>query len=105
MLLDGNAGSFILLDEAKNLVNNFDIQYPSLPKAYTLDASLIQELLDQEGCAGIRIYNGYDTVSQSMTPVIIGVDKDNSDIIAGRIIDRLVICPNNCPTGPSLLDK
>lgn len=108
MLLDGNAGSFIELGEAKNLVGNFSDQYPGLPKAYTIDAALVQELLEQPGCAGIRIYNGYNNEDQSITPVIVGVDDDNKDMLAGRIIDRALKCPNvpsSCPKGPSLFDQ
>lgn len=108
MLLDGSAGSFIELNEAKDLVSNFDSKYAGFTKAYTIDASLVQELLSQPNCAGVRIYNGYDEVANAITPVIIGVDDDNKDILTGRIIDRALKCPDvpsSCPKGPSLFDQ
>jgi hypothetical protein len=105
MSLELNAGALIDLTEAKNLVSNFSIEFPNLPKAFTVDASLLRSLMDQQGCERIRIYNGFNTEDQSITPVIIGVDDDNHDMLAGLIIDRVLKCPSYCGKGPKLTDQ
>lgn len=91
-----NAGATISVEEAQKLVKTFQEQFPKEIKASLFDSELILELLKQEGCVGLRIYNGYDTESKRMCPVLVGVNHENHDMTKGIILDRSIPCPDFC---------
>jgi hypothetical protein len=78
----------------------------------TVDAELVQQLLDQPGCVGMRIYSGMDE-KNLIHSIIVGVNAEDQDILPttaqalagdeGLIIDNTVRCPYSCPP-PSVLN-
>ena len=52
-------------------------------------------ILDQEGCVGIRCYFG-KTDDGKPSLVLVGVDKDQNDIIKGELADMGTFCPPFC---------
>ena len=52
-----------------------------LPTCETFDRGAFDELLSQDGCVGVRIYYGMDK-EQEVKLVVVGVDKDDQDILA-----------------------
>jgi len=102
MTINSNSGSVIDLDEAKKFVTAFKTKYPNMPKAFFAGSDKLSLILEQSGCMGIRIYNGYDE-SKSMTNlVLVGVDKDEKDMTDGVILERLVPCPAGCDQSSAL---
>jgi hypothetical protein len=55
----------------------------------------VLELLNQPGCVGLRIYHGHDTAG-SPTFVLAGIDKTDSDITKGVLLERQYPCPPFC---------
>ena len=51
-----------------------------LPISDTFGRDAIDRLLAQPGCASLRIYYGMDE-QMRMKPILVGVDKDNQDIL------------------------
>jgi hypothetical protein len=94
MLSEGKtAGAIIELKEAIELTANYRVEVPNGIKAHLIDASLVQQVLDQVGCVGIRIYNGYDKAQGKVCPVIVGVSAADEDMTAGIILDHMVKSP------------
>ncbi|MCC6816182.1 MAG: hypothetical protein IT267_07205 [Saprospiraceae bacterium] len=95
-------GSFITLTQAQDMVadwvslqNNLDISINEAnPKAHAFGIDRIQEILDQSGCQGVRIYNGYYDSKRRL--IVVGVDEDGNDMTSGRILEFATPCPPNC---------
>ena len=70
------------------------------PKAHAFGVERVQEIMDQSGCQGIRIYNGYYDSKRRL--IIVGVDEDGNDMTSGRILEFSTPCPPNCATTTSI---
>ena len=58
----------------------------------------MKNILNQENCIGIRIYNGYDSVKEKISLVLVGVDEDEKELLGNNIIyDEMSTCPSMCP--------
>lgn len=101
MSVTPNSGSVISLAEAQALVSKFRSKFPNEIKASFAGVNNVNLILEQEGCIGIRIYNGYDQALGRFAPVIVGVNSVGKDMTNGVIIDRLDPCPSVCdPNSP-----
>lgn len=66
-------------------------------KGLSYDNASIQSVLDQPGCARIRMYFGLsDDVVPKPQLVIVGVDSAGNDMTSGIILDRGSTCPPSC---------
>lgn len=74
---------------------------PLRPGAY--GAEIIQKILDQKGCQGIRVYPGVNDEGHN-TLLFCGVDAEGNDILAGIIVDDPFICPPYCSTTNGVLE-
>ena len=116
-------GSFISLQQAITMITAYRKLSPEiLEPAYrnqgilatceTLDSDLVQQLLAQPGCVGMRIYFGMDE-KHRIHSIIVGVNAENQDILPattealagdeGLIIENADRCPIVCPP-PSVLN-
>lgn len=93
MLENEKAGAIISLEEAVKLTRDYRAENPTGIKAFLIDGDLVRQVLEQEGCVRIRIYNGFDKTEDKPSPVIVGVTADNEDMTAGIILDRAYLCP------------
>lgn len=96
MDLNENTGAIISLKEAQTLISAFRKKYPNEIHSLFAGSTIIKRILDQEGCIGIRIYNGYNEKEQRLNSVLIGVDEQGEDIRA-IIADDMRPCPSTCP--------
>jgi hypothetical protein len=97
MKLDPNTGSIITEAQAKELINNFNAKFPGEVVSSFIGVNPIKKIVDQENCIGIRVYNGYDAITQKLSLVMVGVDQEEQDILENGIIyDKLAICPPLC---------
>lgn len=99
MTLDANIGSIITELEAKTLIQSFETKFPGEITSSFIGANNIENILAQENCIGLRIYNGYDDENEKISLVLVGVDGDEKDMLNdGIIYDRIATCPPLCPT-------
>lgn len=100
MKLDVNTGSIITQEEAKALITAFKTKFPGEVTSSFIGANNFKNILDQDNCIGIRVYNGYDVVNENISLVFVGVDTEEKDMLDdGIIYDRAALCPPLCPTG------
>ena len=57
---------------------------------------IIDEILAQPGCVGIRYYYGRDK-GNAPVMVLVGVTADNADMVDGSIAEVAYPCPPFCP--------
>lgn len=101
---DVNSGSVISKQRAKELIDSFQQKFPDEITSSFIGKNNVENLLQQEDCVGIRIYNGYDEVERKISMVLVGVDSNDDELLNdGLIYDDMKICPPNCTTGISLM--
>jgi hypothetical protein len=104
MSVDATTGTFISLTKAESMVATWVALQSSQsmmidstnPKALAFGKEKIQQIIDQPGCIGLRIYNGVESGSKNM--IFVGVDITGNDLVNGLILDYGRPCPNECPT-------
>ena len=96
------SGKEITLEEAQELIADFKTNYPNDVYSFFVGSTHVENILNQEDCIGIRIINGFDSISEKMTKVLVGVDSNGNDMDAGIIVDKLLPCPSDCPTSTRL---
>ncbi|MCU0350703.1 MAG: hypothetical protein MUF43_07735 [Flavobacterium sp.] len=106
MKLDATTGSIITEERARKLITSFAIKYKDEINSSFIGSENVQHILNQEGCVGLRIYNGYDEENKKMNLVLVGVDESGKEMLQdGIIYDELALCPPTCPIDLSLLKK
>ena len=113
-------GSFISLQQAIEMTTDYrnfrdtmlapDLVGKSVvPTCETFDKELVQTVLDQDGCTGLRIYFSMDQ-EQRIKVILVGVDVDDNDILPseidlvdnGSVLEDGMRCPDICPPLSSL---
>lgn len=89
-------GEIVSLDEAKAMTAAYRAAHPNEVKAQLYDKGLIEQVLNQQGCVGIRIYHGID--NGNLCSVIVGVDAQEEDMHNGIILEKGTLCPPKCST-------
>ncbi len=94
----------ITLQEAITMTHAYQNapQFAGQTKAGLISASAVQDLLNQTGCVGVRIYFALNT-NNSLTTVLVGTNNLNEDMTSGILLDDLVSCPPGCPTNSPLM--
>lgn len=95
-MINPNSGSVIDLSEAQGYVTEFKKCFPKEIKALYVGKNHVRQILAQDDCIGIRIYNGYSADEGRLSHVLVGVDSDGNDMTSGVIVDRMIPCPNSC---------
>ncbi|WP_333887588.1 hypothetical protein [Sphingobacterium siyangense] len=103
MNLDNNIGEIITLDEAVKFTNSFQLQNPDQLKSFFVGSAKLNEILQQDDCIGVRIYNGFDADTNQANRVLVGVNIAGEDISDGIIVERLSPCPPDCPKSSPLI--
>ena len=103
---DGTGGGIISQTTAEDYLSNYQ-QGPSYTwnqgvKGHYFNKDFFDDLLEQTGAVGIRIYYGSRVnTSNVLVPqlVLVAVDSDGNDILSNDIIvDLSQPCPPVCPT-------
>lgn len=103
MTIDRNTGETITQVEAVNYTHSFQNDNPNAIKSFFVGSEKLESILRQEGCIGVRIYNGYDTEANKENRVLVGVDASGEDISEGIIVEELSPCPSSCPKSSPLI--
>lgn len=92
----------ITLEQARELTRNHRGGAPPGAggpfRAGAFRREIVDEILAQAGCAGLRIYMGR-TATGEQTLMIVGIDADGNDLSAGTIADDTLPCPPFCTSG------
>ncbi len=98
MGLNENSGGLITEAKARELISDFDKRFPGEVVSSFIGAANVNNILEQDDCIGLRIYNGYDEHDQKISLVLVGVDQAGRDMLSSAIIyDKMVTCPPTCP--------
>lgn len=110
---DGSEGAYIAKSQAQtygsNYVNSDRYDATGQYKAHYFGENKLNDILDQDGCVGLRIYYGTKiegTTIEKPELIIVGVDSNGNDILdEDLILDASMPCPPNCPeSGRGLMD-
>ena len=93
----GNENHQISLADAAALTANYRQQFETNDyiKAEFFGKQAVENLLNQNGCAGLRIYYGKDELNVSKL-VIVGVNSSGNDMTQGSILEFGLPCPPYC---------
>lgn len=101
MGFDGTEGSAISLSTAAALTKEHRAQNPSARLGHFFGKDIIEEILRQEGCVGIRIYYGIDSDTGKRELVIVGANDEEDDML-DLIADVSAPCPARCSSSNDL---
>ncbi len=102
MAFTGNEAEEFPLDIAAEWTRNYrDTIQPGDAISHFFGKEIIQRILDQEGCMGIRIYYALDENGKKQL-ITVGANSKEDDLYEGIIAERSFICPPYCPNGSPL---
>jgi hypothetical protein len=100
MAFDGTEGDPITLITGGTMTAKFRLNYPNLTKGCFFGKDLLNQILAQTGCMGIRMYFAQDS-NNVLQLVIVGADASEDDM-CNLIGDVSVLCPPRCGNRNSL---
>ena len=90
----------ISLADALVMVQRARKSPPTMVNGWSIDGSIIREILAQPGAASLRVYMA-STDEGVATPIFLAVDKDAKDMTDGVIAEYALPCPPWCePDSP-----
>ena len=101
MAFTGDEAEEFPLDTAAEWTANYRNASPGAVKAHFIGRDLINKMLEQDGCMGLRIYYALDEKGDKQL-IIFGADKDENDLYNGIIAEKAIKCPPDCPKGSPL---
>lgn len=99
MAFNGTEGAAIPLEVASQMTSAYREANPNSTLAHFFGNDILNQLLAQEGCVGIRMYYGIQDGAKEL--VLVGVDADENDLLE-LIVDRSMPCPKLCSTANPL---
>lgn len=103
MEINKNSSDVISLAQAAKYTHSYQKENPGTIKSFFAGSDKLNLILQQEGCIGIRIYNGYNEAEKRANLVLVGVDAMGEDMTKGVILQELTPCPNVCPKSSELM--
>lgn len=94
MAFNGREGGQITLSEGADMTAKYRDNNPNELKGHFFGKDILKQILNQEGCMGIRMYYGIDDDGEKAL-VIVGADT-NEDDITDLVADISMPCPNRC---------
>jgi hypothetical protein len=102
MTFTGNEGAVITLAEGSKMTAAYRATISTGDTiALAVGKNLVNSILGQTGCMGIRMYFALDKDGNKQL-VLVGVDANGDDMTAGVIVDNMITCPNICSKKNSL---
>ena len=94
----------ISLQEAEEMTHAYqnDPEFQGLTVACRIDKDAYQEVINQDGCAGVRTYFAKNN-SGKLTIVVVGVDDNGNDMTDGVLLNKGFGCPSDCASSSSLM--
>ena len=94
MAFDGSEGGEITLLKGAELTSKYRDNNPNETKGHFFGKDILRQLLEQDGCMGIRMYYGIDEKGKKEL-VIVGADADENDMTE-LVADLSMPCPSRC---------
>jgi hypothetical protein len=101
MQFTGDEAEPIPLDLAARWTRNYRDKHPNETKAHFFGRNIVQKILDQESCMGIRVFYALDDDSQKQL-IMVGADGEANNQVDGVIADRTYPCPDQCGQADAL---
>jgi hypothetical protein len=102
MSFNGTEGAPIALTTAAQWTANYRSAPTSGPiKAHFFGRDILEKILQQEGCMGIRMYYATDDAGVQQL-ILVGADASEKDQVNGMIADFSSPCPTSCDTSSAL---
>lgn len=107
---DGSDGARIDLTVARQWAQNYRSTFPNDIRSYYFGRDILDQILLQPGCTGIRIYFAINAQNER-TLLIAGVDSSGDTMLPvspvvmpgeNSILDFIFPCPPFCPPGADL---
>lgn len=102
MAFTGNEAERFPLETAAAWTANYRKSNPNGIKAHFFGKNIINEILAQPGCVGIRCYYAMDEKGVQQM-IMVGADKDENDMYNGIVAEVSAPCPPFCGGGSPLL--
>lgn len=87
-------GEEIGYELGKQMVNDYQTANPTDVTFYEIGRNILDQVLAQPGCAGIRFYNAYNEMGQK-TLVYVGLNKDGKPILEYTVINNEGVLESN----------
>ena len=101
-MFTGNENQRISLDEAAAMTKRYrDSVAPGSRKGGFFGRNGIETILAQEGCVGIRYYNGINSRGEPVI-ILVGADANENDMTTGQLLEFAIPCPTQCGANNSL---
>lgn len=94
MAFNGTEGGAITIGEASALTSQYRESNPNQTIAHFFGREILEQILEQSDCVGIRIYYGIDA-DGNRELVLVGADENENDIL-DLIADISTPCPKAC---------
>ena len=101
MAFTGKEGAQITVQQGATMTAAFRTKFPNEIKAHFFGKDILNTILAQNGCEGIRFYQGVNTNGE-LELVIVGADTNENDML-NFIGDMACPCPDRCDTNNSPL--
>jgi len=105
--VDSKVGDPISLATARQWTFNYRMNHPDETLAHMFGSEIIQQILSQTGCIGIRIYYATNDAGEKQL-LLVGVDVNGDDLLPAEgartdgegtlIADASFPCPSTCPS-------
>jgi hypothetical protein len=96
-MFTGNEDQFISLTTACGLTAAYRSANPGQTLGFYFSKKTLEDILAQEGCVGVRFYNGRNSNGEQ-EPIAVGVNSSENDLYEGLIGDK---APRTPPGGAS----
>lgn len=101
MAFDGTEGGAILLSKAADYTKEHRDRNPGQLLGHFFGKDILNQILEQEGCMGIRMYYGMNPDNGNREIIIVGANAEQDDM-TGLVADFSAPCPTKCSVSNSL---
>ena len=101
MSFTGTEGSELDIEIAASWTANHRTANPNDVKAHFFGRDIMESILAQSGCVGIRFYHALND-SGEQTLIMVGADSNGDDLVDGVIGEFSKPCPSYCSSTNSL---
>lgn len=98
-----NPGEQITIEEAIEMTTAYREANPNKTKAHFFGKAILEQILNQDGCEGIRMYYGIDIDGEKQL-VLVGVTEEGLDLME-LCVDRSYPCPDYCDSTSPLCNN
>lgn len=96
MAFNGKEGEVFPLATASDWTKNYrDANPEDVTKAHFFGKDVLNAILNQTGCMGIRMYYALDENGAKQI-ILVGADANENDMYQGVIAERSLPCPAYC---------